>query len=111
MSYLNHKHQATTNNTTSTITTTRRDDSPASGPSGFMGGQNHQTSHQDSTKGEGYNGGASRKLEELFVFWLSQKETTEMVEHCVTAVRQGQALPCESALEVRAGEGVREDMI
>ena len=49
--------------------------------------------------GELYNG-ASRKLEELFVYWLSQKETTEMVEHCVTAVRQGQALPHESALEV-----------
>jgi len=92
MSYQNHKHQGTS--TTSTTTTTRREDSPASGPSGFMGGQNHQAESQ---------GGASRKLEELFVYWLSQKETTEMVEHCVTAVRQGQALPCESALEVRAG--------
>lgn len=107
MSYLNHKHQAT-NTSTSTTTTTSREDSPASGPSGFMGGQNHQTSHQHATTGEGggFNG-ASRKLEELFVYWLSQKETTEMVEHCVTAVRQGQALPCESALEVRAGRGGR----
>lgn len=105
MSY--HKHQATHNNNTSTTTTTRRDDSPASGPSGFMGGQNHETQRQAAAQGEGGKGfkGASRKLEELFVYWLSQKETTEMVEHCVTAVRQGQALPCESALEVRAGEG------
>lgn len=71
-----------------------------------MGGQNHQTHHQaEGGEGNGVYNGASRKLEELFVYWLSQKETTEMVEHCVTAVRQGQALPCESALEVRAGEG------
>lgn len=70
-----------------------------------MGGQN-QTHHQaEEGEGNGVYDGASRKLEELFVYWLSQKETTEMVEHCVTAVRQGQALPCESALEVRAGEG------
>ena len=51
-------------------------------------------------------GGASRKLEELFVFWLSQKETGDMVEHCVTAVRQGQTLmPCDSALEVGGRKG------
>jgi hypothetical protein len=54
-------------------------------------------------------GGASRKLEELFTYWLSQKETAEMVEHCVTAVRQGQALPCESALEVRVHGMVVDD--
>jgi hypothetical protein len=103
MSHLVHKNQATN----TTTTTTRREDSPASAASGFMGGQSHQTNH-----GEGpahhqaaSQGGASRKLEELFVYWLSQKETTEMVEHCVTAVRQGQALPCESALEVSVGEG------
>lgn len=51
----------------------------------------------------GAYGGASRKLEELFSYWLSQKETAEMVEHCVTAVRQGQALPVDPGLEVSDG--------
>lgn len=71
----------------------------------MMGGQHHQAVSQTAAHGSGAGGeynGASRKLEELFVYWLSQKETTEMVENCVTAVRQGQALPSESALEVRA---------
>lgn len=107
MSHLVHKNQATPNTTTSTTATTREDDSIASAASGFMGGQNHQTSQGAVAQKEGNGGynGASRKLEELFVYWLSQKETTEMVEQCVTAVRQGQALPCESAQEVGAGEG------
>lgn len=48
----------------------------------------------------GVYGGASRKLEELFNYWLSQRESQELVESCVTAIRQGQALPCDSSLEV-----------
>lgn len=107
MSHQVRKNQGTPNITTSTTTTTRRDDSLASAAPGFMGGQNHQAKQEAATQQEGNSGynGASRKLEELFVYWLSQKETTEMVEQCVTAVRQGQALPCESALEVGGGGG------
>lgn len=51
-------------------------------------------------------GGASRKLEELFTYWLSQRESQELVESCVTAIRQGLALPCDSSLEVRGRGGL-----
>lgn len=47
--------------------------------------------------------GAAIKLEELFFYWLSQKETVEMVEGYVSAVVQGQAVPLEMTSEVGDG--------
>ncbi len=72
----------------------------AAGSGSGSGGSGDEALENGAAGGAGAYGGASRKLEELFTYWLSQKETSEMVEHCVTAVRQGQALPSDSALEV-----------
>ena len=65
-----------------------------------MGGLEPQSDSPQPQQADDPYHGASRKLEELFVYWLSQKETAEMVEHCVGAVHQGQTLSCESGLEV-----------
>lgn len=53
-----------------------------------------------SACGEDEYTGAAIKIEELFFYWLCQKETVDMVDSCITKIVQGGSLSGDPPSEV-----------